>query len=120
MKIHCLDVDVYRNDTFGDCTNGGVSSRFNRLLVACPNGPITFDGEKEVPLNFCIIEKRNLFGGTLPDVRIIPATVDESGQIVKRPGWWMYGGNIAACADSRFSEMNGHYYPLKIHDRQER
>ena len=117
MKIRYLDVDVYRRHS-GDCTNGGVSSYFNQLLVACPNGPWTFDSDREIPLNFCMVEKRNFHDG-LSNVRIVPATINESGEVVKRPGWWMYGGNIAEASDSRFSEMAGHYYPLKIHDRRE-
>jgi len=117
MKINYLDVEVYRSASLGDCTNGGVSSRFDKLLIACPDGPWSFDGEKEVPINFCMIEKRSVFGEICSS--IVPATVDESGRVVKRPGWWMYGGNIASTSDSRFSDMKGHFYPLKIHDRRE-
>ena len=123
MIVRCLSVNVYRN-SIGDCTNGGVSSRFDTLLVACPDGSVTFDSDVETPLNFCMVERRRIcsvYGSMAEPVhlRIVPACVDESGQIVKRPGWWMNGGNIADTADSRFSRMNGHYYPLTIHDRQE-
>jgi len=118
MKIHCLSVEVYRSH-FGDCTNGGVSSRFNELLIACPDGNETFDSDIETPLNFCMIERRRFSFSPVECLSVVPACVDASGQIVKRPGWWMNGGNIANTSDSRFSRMNGHYYPLNIHDRQE-
>lgn len=116
MKINCLSVEVLR-DRFGDCTNGGISSRFNELLVACPDGPQSFDADKLLPLNFCVMEFRHL--GFTDHVRIVPATVNERGEIVKRPGWWMFGGNVARTSDSRFFELSGVHYALDIHDRQE-
>lgn len=118
MKINCLPIEVYKNGRFGDCTNNGISSRFSTLLLACPDGHITFDSDKELPLNFCMIERRRLFGNE-EHQSIIPATVDETGKVVARPGWWMFGGNIASTSDSRFTRLKGHYYPLDIHDRQE-
>ena len=118
MKIHCLKVDVFRNH-FGDCSNNGISKYFNELLLACPDGPDTFDSEKETPINFCMIERRRFSFSDAEHLNIVPACVDASGRVVKRPGWWMNGGNIANACDSRFSKLCGHYYPLAIHDRQE-
>lgn len=117
MMINYLEIDVYRTARRGDCTNRGISSRFDTLLVACPDGPWSFDPEVSIPLNFCAVEIRRTWGGnTYTD--IVPATV-EDGQVVKRPGWWMYGGNIASCTDSRFHELTGIDYPIQIHDRRE-
>ena len=113
MIINCLPVEVYRSH-YGDCTNGGISSRYLELLVACPDGHIHFDSEKELPLNFCAI--REWYGST----HIVPAMVDENGMIKERPGWWMYGGNIGDTSDSRFTALKGHHYPLHIHDRREK
>lgn len=47
MKINCLAVDVYRS-RLDDCTNGGISSRFNELLVFCHDGPRSFFSEHEL------------------------------------------------------------------------
>jgi len=122
MKIKALPVDVYRHGKW-DATNGGISSRFNELLVACPDGHITVDTDDGIPENFCMVEHRNLsgfvYGVTEDHARIIPATVDENGAVVARPGWWMFGGNLAHTSDSRFRAETGTYYPLCIHDRQE-
>ena len=122
MKIKALPVSVYRTGKM-DCTNGGVSSRFNELLVACPDGHITIDTEVGIPDNFCMAQNRELFNiygcDTMKQVRIVPATVDDSGNVVPRSGWWMYGGNIADASDSRLRDMTGVFYPLHIHDRQE-
>lgn len=111
MIIHCLPVDVFRTH-YGDCTNGGISARFNTLLVYCPDGHVTFDSDKETPLNFVAV--REIYGVQ----HIVPARI-ECNRVSARPGWWMNGGNIANDCDSRFAELKGHYYPLCIHDRQE-
>ena len=115
MFVRCLSVYVFRESPL-DCTRGGVSSRFHELLVACPDGPHCFDSDKELPLNFCMIETRELPTGI--HQRIVPAMI-ENNKIVKRPGWWMNGGNIAHTSDSRWTALKGHYYPLDIHDRRE-
>lgn len=117
MIINCLEVEIFK-DHGGDCSNGGISSRFHSILVPCPFGPVSFDSEKELPLNFCTFETRDVFEGILY-TDIVPATVNEYGGIWPRPGWWMFGGTIAYTSDSRFSSMAG-LYPLKIRDRQER
>lgn len=111
MKINCLPVSVYREKRLGDCTNGGVSSVFDELLVACPDGPRSFDAETVLPLNFCMVQGRDL--GFTEHVRIVPAMVDPRG------GWWSFGGNVARTSDSRFFELTGIHYPLDIHDRRE-
>lgn len=116
MTIRTLPIDVYRFP-MGDCTNGGISGRFPTLELACEFGNHSFDADVAIPINFCAVEHRSLSGEDCFD--IVPATVDENGKIVKRPGWWMAGGNIGYTCDSRFSELTGIHYPLKIHDRKE-
>ena len=113
MIIRCLPVEVYRNGCC-DCSNNGISKTHNSILVACPKGHYTFDSEQGTPDNFCMVED-----GYFGDQYIVPAMVDNSGRIVKRPGCWMDGGNIAYTSDSRFHELKGNYFPLNIHDRKE-
>lgn len=115
MIIHCLPVSVYRYAPFGDCTNNGISNRFDDLLVYCPDGNIHFDSEIEQPLNFCVVGCTRWRGAV--HYHLKPAFVDEDGNITERPGWWMYGGNIADTSDGRFRAISE--YPLHIHDRQE-
>ena len=115
MKIHALAVEVYRNYELGDCTNRGISSYFNTLLLAVPDGNIIFDSDQIIPLNFCMIERK--YYNDKEYARIVPATINECGKIVKRPGWWMFGGNIARTSDFRFYEQT--LYALDIHDRRE-
>lgn len=121
--IRCLPVYVYR-DALGDCTNNGVSKFFDRLLVACPNGPDTFDADFETPLNFCRVNVRRYRGQTLFDIR--PAAVNGYGAVVDRGNrWYMMGGNFGYTSDSRFRELlelvgnSSMYGAVAIHDRTE-
>lgn len=108
--LKALPVDVYRSRNIGDCTNGGVSSRFDKLLVLCDRGFINVDMDNP-PDNLCKIVHRNLFGR---DVYHIAPVAEPKG------AGWMAGGNFAHTSDSRFSDMCGHQYgALAIHDRQE-
>ena len=125
-KIRCISVDVFRSSSHGDCSFHGISGRFNRLLVACEDGPDSFDADVAVPINFCMVEARRLysvFGTNQGEVvyDVIPAMVNEDGKIVKRGGrWYMMGGSFAYTSDSRFSNLHpGTYGAIAIHDRWE-
>lgn len=108
--MKALPVSVYRSDFISDCSNGGITSRFKRLLVICPDGFIDVD-EDNPPENLCKVVKRHLFGR---DVYHIEPVAEPKG------AGWMAGGNFAHTSDSRFSDMCGHQYgALAIHDRQE-
>ena len=117
MKINALSVDVYRSH-YGDCTLGGISGKYNTLLVACPDGNHKIDSDN-VPDNFAMVEMRKVVGKIIPT--IYPAEIDEFGRVVKRGGkWYMMGGNYAATSDSRFSKLiGGMYGAVAIHDRYE-
>lgn len=120
MKIRCLSVEVFRSADGSDCTNGGISSRFRHLLVACPDGPHIVDTDVAIPINFCRIRKRYICGKDVYDIR--PAAVDEYGDIVDRGGrWYMMGGNFGYTCDSRLSDMAGGLHTaIPVHDRCER
>ena len=118
-EIRYISVDVYRGAKNGDCTNRGISSRFDELLVACPDGPWSFDADAGIPINFCIMEKRAFGYGTV--YGLIPATVDQFGTVRKRDGrWYSFGGNFGYCSDCRFNDMHpGMIGAVAIYDRWE-
>lgn len=105
--MRALPISVYKDKKIGDCTNGGISSRYNELLLICEDGFITVD-EENPPENLVQIVTRHLFGKEYKHI-----------EPVARPtgAGWMSGGNIAYTCDSRFSRLSE--YPLSIHDRQE-
>lgn len=105
--MKALPICVYKNARDCDCTNGGISSRYNELLLVCEDGYITID-ENDLPENLVKIVTRNLFGREYKHIEPY-ARPTELG--------WMAGGNIAYSCDSRFREIS--QYPLSIHDRQE-
>ena len=107
--LKAIPVDVYRHGG-SDCTNGGISSRFSSLLVACDDGWIPVD-EDNLPANLCKLVKRHLFGR---DIYHIEPYKEPNGV------GWMAGGNFAHTSDSRFDRaIGGMYGAVAIHDRCE-
>lgn len=104
--MKALPIYVYKNP-LGDCTNKGISSRYDRLLLVCEEGFIDID-ENNPPENLVKIVTRELYDG---EYKHIEPVAKPSGV------GWMAGGNIGHTSDSRFSKMSK--YPLNIHDRQE-
>lgn len=111
MKAISISVYVKKrgeNDLFfGDCTNGGISSKYNNLLLICDDGYIEID-ENNIPENAVRIVTRTLWGKEYKHIE--PLKQPNKGNI-----GWMNGGNVAYTSDSRFKSD----YPLNIHDRQE-
>jgi hypothetical protein len=114
-----LTINVYRNaGRGGDCTLGGISSRFTTLCVVNVGGP--FEPDDECPP--VILDVRKISGQSV--LRLIPAEkVGDTYAPVKSSV--MMGGNYGATSDSRFSEkceqLTGHmfYGAVAIHDRIE-
>lgn len=108
--MKALPVYVYRRPNGTDCTNGGISAKYDRLLVVCPDGFIDVD-ENDPPENLCKVVKRHLFGR---DIFHVEPVVPPKG------AGWMAGGNFAETSDSRFGKLCGDMYgALSIHDRDE-
>lgn len=110
--MKALPVSVYRDARRGDydCTNGGVSSKYNELLIVCDDGFIDVDPANP-PENLCNVVKRHLFGRDIYHI--------EPWDAPKGAGWMM-GGNYAATSDSRFHALCGDLYAaIPVHDRQE-
>lgn len=120
MKIKALPVEVYKSARIGDCTNHGMSSRHDTLLIACPHGFMEVDSEN-VPDNFAMMELRKVMGAVIPT--IYPAEITADGRVVKRGGkQYMMGGNFAHTSDSRFRDLLGGMWgvgAVAIHDRYE-
>lgn len=107
--MKALPIEVYRRRGV-DCSNDGISSKFDTLLLVCDEGFLDVD-ENDPPENLVRMVKRYLFG---QDVYSIRPWQDPVGV------GWMFGGNFAHTSDSRFSRMcGGQYGAIAIHDRQE-
>jgi len=106
-----LLVEVFRW-SLGDCTNGGVSSKHNKLCLINVDGP--FEPSDDAPAARIICH---------PTVKehcyIVPETLLRGGPA------FMAGGNFAYTSDSRFHEavyrLTGTKgsFAVSIHDRVE-
>lgn len=107
-----LLVDIYRRaDAKGDCSNGGLTSKFSKAILIGEGIPEIFDAGEETPA--LILVKRELYserlGARHTYLHAEPLDMHKSGK------WLMYGGNHIFSSDSRFPND----YPIKVHDRTE-
>ena len=57
--MKAISANIYRANRNVDCSNGGISSRFDEVLIPCETGWIEVD-ETNPPENLCRIVTRNL------------------------------------------------------------
>ena len=86
-----------------DCTNGGITSHNNTVLLVGEGVPEIFE-PGDLPVLKLV--KRQLRGTEPPYLHAQP--IEGSGH--------MMGGNFIYSSDSRFPSD----YPISVHDRQER
>lgn len=105
MKVRAINAEIYK-PKWGDCSNNGLSSRFDDVYIVCDDGNYTFDTDNP-PENLCVMVKRELFDENADYIR--PYKDSPKGTV-----GYMYGGCIVYTSDSRFRNR-----PLKLHDRTE-
>lgn len=104
--VRALPVHIFKHLS-GDCSNGGISSKFNEILIRHDEGQEIIDLD-EPPENFCTVVTK-CFGGR--EYKHIEPVARPTGC------GWMAGGTICYSCDSRFHDFTD--YPLQLHDRQE-
>jgi len=95
-----IPAQTYRDNT--DCTNGGISSKYDRFVLTGPGIAGVFTPSDDMP------ELRLKYTGIEGDHLCCEPSFEATGR------GWMFGGNFLYSSDSRFPE-----YPIGIHDRQE-
>ena len=109
----CFTVYVFRNSYIkSDCTNGGASSKYDKLYVLHP------DGWETVPPN-TPEDQQCVASYTRYGARLVPQTLINENGFCRG----MNGGNFAHCSDSRAFGVDNSIlglYPVKIFDRVER
>lgn len=109
MTMKAISVDIFKSKG-GDCSNGGISSKFNEVLIVCDEGWIDID-ESNPPENLCVVSKRVLWGENHWFVE--PYKKCPSNMV-----GYMYGGCIIDSSDARWSRIS-EGRPLHLHDRCE-
>lgn len=100
---HGLMADVFKSP-FDDCTNKGISSKADCLLIVYEKGPFILRDIRD-----CVtVEKLQTRYGD--HVRCKP--------IYRGSEWYADGGNFLYTIDSRFKEITGIEYPVPIHDHR--
>ena len=121
---YALPINVYKWN-LGDCSNGGITSRNNELLLLgvvnkdtkefeeLLDGFIEIDFNNKEQLeqdNLCIVVKRELFGEQHDYIVGLKDFINDK--------WCMMGGCFGYSCDSRY-RRHINSLPLPIHDRIE-
>lgn len=102
--MKALRINIYKHNG-SDCSNGGISSRHNEILLLCDDGYIDVDGTEET---LCKVVTRNIMGEEYKHVEPVNG---------KYGAGFMAGGCYVGSCDSRFGRISE--YPLALHDRCE-
>ena len=108
--MRALPLYVYKTPKLGDCSNGGVSAKYDEILLLCNEGNVEIDPDN-LPENLCKIVTRTI-GGRPVYSYVEPVKPKDSGCV-----GWMAGGCYVGTSDGRFHRLS--QYPLSLHDRQE-
>lgn len=100
-----MRVSIFEDKRIGNCSNHGISEKFDEILLLCDDGWVDVDLENP-PENLCVFVKRTLFGREADYIR---PYAEPKG------AGWMFGGSILYTSDSRFPSN----HPICFHDRQE-
>ena len=100
-----IHVAVFSHPTYRACARGGISEKFDELLIVHERGYLEVNGDEE---NLVKLVCRKVNGRDVYHL----APIDDAGQ-------YMFGGSFAFSNDNRFYNLTGIYGALPIHDRKE-
>ncbi len=109
--MRAIRASIYEDKRLGNCSNHGISERYDSVLVICEDGPEVLD-EENLPENTVEVVTRYLWG----EKHFYLKPVAEPG---KGRTSYMAGGSYAGSSDSRFVELAGGVSILPLHDRSE-
>ena len=110
VKRKGLICGILENKDIGNCSNNGISSRHDSVLVVMDN-PRAQIFEEDPKRPTVKIVRRNIFGKEY--IHAEPVNQPKEGNI-----GWIMGGCFITTSDSRFSNLVSPY-PVPLHDRQE-
>lgn len=113
MALDRLMVNVYKHADGSDCSNNGISARHSRVMLVQDSVQRheVLEIQKTLKCPVAQIVRRKLFHN---QEIYIHADSTERNDVC-----YMAGGAMLYSSDSRWSELVGHSYPIKLHDRQE-
>lgn len=113
-----LRVGVLRDAGLGDCTNGGVTGKHNRVTLFVPGRLDGYIDPAEAQNALVAINRPEFGWYAVPAewVKVVngkPVVTPPAGSVGP-----MFGGNFIYTSDSRFREAVG-WQPIPVHDRVE-
>lgn len=103
-----MTVSIFINKQIGQSSNGGISSKCNKVTLIGEGIPEMYEPSENAPAVKLV--KRNIYGSEY--IHCEPVERPFAGCV-----GWMMGGSYVHCSDSRIREISP--YPIPLHDRQE-
>lgn len=97
---------VYKNPLYKGCSNGGISSKVDHVVLIGPGVPEIFEPTDDCPAVKLV--RRNIGGKEY----LHAEPIEEGKETLIGP---MAGGSYIYTVDSRFPNL----YPISLHDRYE-
>ncbi len=115
-KVTGILCDVYRAKGYGDCTNNGISSKYDAFVLVVPDVIGPFSPNETCPaLYHCYLNPKRLYGHGFPDEIMHYAFPFPCPNNSRAFNGYMFGGNWLFSSDSRFPSKT----PIRIMDRKE-
>ena len=109
-EVRGLICDIYESKDLGNCSNNGISARYNKVLVIMEEEEARVFGEKEDRPTVRIV-KRVIYGREYIHAKPV-------SRVNRGNRGYMMGGCFIHSGDSRFRRLVSEY-PVPLHDRQE-
>lgn len=109
--MHAINIRVFKNDLYKNCSAGGISERYDDLYFICDDGYIDIPDDN-VPENTVVFVKRTMAGQECGYLRPYHKPDEEVT-------FYCFGGAYGATSDDRFNKVTQIYGAVPIHDRVE-
>jgi len=103
-----LLVSIYQRRDGSNCSNNGISSKFDRCILVGEGVPEIFEPSEDTPA--VMLRKKSVFGK-----EYIYASPYHPEDPNNDKTWYMFGGQFVYTSDSRMPTK----HPLPLHDRTE-
>jgi len=105
---------VYRSRALGDCTNGGITAKADRVVLI--GTPGSFEPDAKAPALYLA----KWYGRTIAcpenlEARYPKRRNERDDCSIEHLGAWMFGGNFVYSSDARYPERA----PIHVYDRRE-
>lgn len=114
-NVDYMHINVFTDKSGIDCTNGGVSSRYNKIYLFKEY----LDKNEIIRFMKDILKENEEQAFIVETLKMGSHIYERAIQVKHKSGILMAGGNYAYSSDSRYKDISKISYPISLHDRIE-